>query len=469
MTPPKLTPSRASQVRIGLALRRRLSQREAYDRSDDAARIAWRNERLAELIGHAERSSDHYRHLADLPAPAAASSGVSPLAALPVLDKADLVEHFDRLVTAPGLRRADLEPRLLGGPVGGRARSDRYRVAMTSGSSGSPAVLAFDEREWVGLIANAARARALAGRPHGGSARSAKVGSPSPWHLSVQVPATLQDPRKPSLALSAAVPISATTAALQEWSPSILSSYPSVLRQLLGEQGAGTLDIHPTQVFSSGEHLSTHTRGLVRDVWGAEVFDQYVATEVGFIAAECAAHDGLHVMDDHVVVEVVDDHGEACPPGVEGQVLVTPLHSRTLPLIRYRLGDRATFAEGACACRRPGPRLSSIAGADRDVLVFRSADESGPVSVHPVTITALVDRLPVGTWVVLHRPEAVVLQVTRPGAAFDAGATEAELRENLRGVGVHRDVDVRVEVVASIEATAGGKAARFRDLPDGVG
>ena len=88
--------------------------------------------------------------------------------------------------------------------------------------------------------------------------------------------------------------------------------------------------------------------------WGHDPFDQYVATEVGFLAVECAAHDGLHVLDDHVEVEIVDDDGRPCRPGEEGQVLVTPLHARTLPLIRYRLGDRATWTAGACGCGDPG-------------------------------------------------------------------------------------------------------------------
>ena len=460
MTPPPLTPSRLAQLRIGFALRRRLGQRRAYDGTDAAARQSWRAARLTELLSHAIDNSQFYRlrHAGLLGA---------PLRDLPVLVKADLVENFDLLVTDGRLRRADLESRLGGEQARGRHRSDRYRMAISSGSSGSPTVLAFDEAEWVDLIANAARARSLAGSPAAGRVRSAKVGSPSPWHLSSQVPATLQDPRKPSLALSAAAPIGETVAALQAWSPTILSSYPSMLRPALREQQAGSMDISPKLVFSSGEHLSELTRDLVREVWGVEVFDQYVATEVGFIAAECPAHDGLHVLDDHVEVEVVDDDGMACPAGVEGHVLVTALHSRTIPLIRYRLGDRATLAEGRCSCGRPGPRLSSIAGRERDLLTFRSA--VGPqdhVTLHPVTMTAVLDRLAVGSWLVVHGPELMRLMVSTPAAGFDASATEAELKRTLSDAGAHRRVEVRVEVVEAIETSASGKATRFQRLDE---
>ncbi len=81
-----------------------------------------------------------------------------------------------------------------------------------------------------------------------------------------------------------------------------------------------------------------------------------------------------------------------------------------------------------------------------------------------MTITALVDRLPVGSWQVLHGFEVVRLQVTRPAAGFDGAVTQAELARTLHEAGVHHDVDVVVEVVPMIEAAAGGKAARFRAI-----
>jgi phenylacetate-coenzyme A ligase PaaK-like adenylate-forming protein len=463
VTPPPLTPSRAAQLRIGFALRRRLARLQAHDRLDPAGRQAWRDARLAELWRHAVARSEHYRDRR------AAPPDRVHLPDLPLLDKSDLVHGFDSLVTVPGLRRTELEDRL-DGRGSRRGRSDRYRIAISSGSSGSPAIVAFDGREWVGLIANAARARAVAGPRPGGIVRSAKVGSPSRWHLSSQVPATLSDPRKPSLSLSAADPIDGTVAELDAWSPTILTTYPSVLRRLLVAQRTGTLDLSPTQVFTSGEHLGAPTRELARAVWGVEIFDQYVATEVGFIAVQCPAHDGYHILDDHVVVEVVDGDGMPCPAGEEGEVLVTALHARTLPIIRYRIGDRAAVADGPCRCEYAGPRLASIGGADRDVLVFRARpDRAGGgaevAEVHPVAITAIVDRQPVDSWIVRHDPDALRLEVTAPSDDFDRAGVRAQLADVLSAAGAHRDVDVRVEVVEAIEAGPGGKAARFRPLP----
>ncbi|HET8931226.1 MAG TPA: hypothetical protein VFN21_11260, partial [Acidimicrobiales bacterium] len=298
-----------------------------------------------------------------------------------------------------------------------------------------------------------------------------KVGSASRWHLSTQVPATLSDPRKPSLTLHAEDPIDAIAARLRAEAPSILSAYPSVLRRLLVAQQAGQLDIAPTQVFASGEFLGDATRALARDVWGVEIFDQYVATEVGFVAVQCPSHDGYHILDDHVLVEVVDDRGRPCDAEMTGDVLVTALHARTLPLIRYRIGDRAAMADGPCACGHTGPRLASIDGAEREVLTFwgRAGSHSGGtghVEVHPVAITAIVDRLPVGSWIVHHGPDALRLEVTSPADDFDASAVRGQLADALARAGAHRDVDVSVEKVATIEAGPGGKAARFHRVEE---
>lgn len=461
MSPPRLTPSRLTQLRIGTAVRRRLATLRSFDRLDAHARAAWRDDRLADLWTHAVNRSPFYRKLG------APGSTPATLSDLPVLDKADLVDRFDELVTDAALRRSDLEARLHGQAPQRGGSADRYRMAISSGSSGSPAIVAFDEHEWVGLIVNAARARATAGPRPGGVVWSAKVGSPSRWHLSTQVPATLSDPRKPSLALNAADPLAAITDRLQAAAPAILSAYPSVLRRLLVAQRAGRLDIAPTQVFASGEFLGDATRALARDVWGVEIFDQYVATEAGFVAVQCPAHDGYHVLDDHVLVEVVDDRGRPCGAGETGEVLLTVLSSRTLPLIRYRIGDRATPADGPCRCGYRGPRLASIEGADRDVLVFRSRPDptSGGrtrVGVHPVAITAIVDRQPVGSWIVHHGADTLRLQVTGPADEFDASALRGQLVDALARAGAHRDVDVSIEVVPGIEAGPGGKAARFR-------
>jgi phenylacetate-coenzyme A ligase PaaK-like adenylate-forming protein len=104
-------------------------------------------------------------------------------------------------------------------------------------------------------------------------------------------------------------------------------------------------------------------RALARDVWDAIVMNIYGATEVNLIGAECPWRSGLHVAEDSIILEVVDEHNRPVPAGVAGhKLLVTTLFYRLLPLIRYEISDIVTLASEPCRCGRPGLRLASIQG-----------------------------------------------------------------------------------------------------------
>jgi phenylacetate-coenzyme A ligase PaaK-like adenylate-forming protein len=264
--------------------------------------------------------------------------------------------------------------------------------------------------------------------------RAAKIGSPSPWHLSAQLGATLSDPRRPTLRLPASAPIDELADAVDRFRPDVLTAYPSVLSAL-----AGRLAVAPAQVCSGGEPLTDAVRRRIVDAWGVEPFDQYVTTEAGTIASECPAHAGMHVLDDHVVLE----------PDAAG-VLVTVLSSRTLPLLRYRLDDRVTTTDEPCPCGRSSTRIVAIEGKARELLPL------GGAAVHPTVLTQVLDTAPVGAWQVTHSPARVVVRVVTPGASFDAAALARSLADVLPPA-----VAVDVEVVDRLPAAASGKASLF--------
>lgn len=86
----------------------------------------------------------------------------APLTTLPVLTKADLMEHFDEIVTDRAVHLVDVEAHLAGPAAGTRFRG-RYWVAATSGSSGRRGIFLFDNEEWAAIIASFVRAREWAG------------------------------------------------------------------------------------------------------------------------------------------------------------------------------------------------------------------------------------------------------------------------------------------------------------------
>jgi phenylacetate-CoA ligase len=157
---------------------------------------------------------------------------------------------------------------------------------------------------------------------------------------------------------------------MREFKPVLLLGYPGPLEQFAlhcRKRGAEFPSLRG--IASSAETLWPRQREIIEESFGVKVFDRYGCREVGQVAAECPAHDGLHVSADRHIIEIVDDEGRACDPGEEGRVLVTDLDNLGMPFIRYDIGDRATWAEPRpCSCGRGLPRLERIAGRTLEVV-----------------------------------------------------------------------------------------------------
>jgi phenylacetate-CoA ligase len=94
------------------------------------------------------------------------------------------------------------------------------------------------------------------------------------------------------------------------------------------------------------------------------------------VSAECPeARDGLHVQEDHFLVEVIDpDTGEGLADGVDGELVFTTLTKEALPLLRYRTGDIASLTHERCACGRTFARMSAVRGRRDDMLIVRGVN-----------------------------------------------------------------------------------------------
>ncbi len=94
------------------------------------------------------------------------------------------------------------------------------------------------------------------------------------------------------------------------------------------------------------------------------------------VAAECLpVRDGLHVQEDHFLVEVVDPaDGTTLSPGVEGELVFTTLTKEALPLIRYRTGDIGRLIVEPCACGRTTVRIAGLRGRHDDMLIVRGVN-----------------------------------------------------------------------------------------------
>jgi len=224
---------------------------------------------------------------------------------------------------------------------------------------------------------------------------------------------------------------------------------------LLGERTA-RLRIHPRAVNPSSEVLTPETRTMVARAWDVAPFNVYAATETGGIAAECVHHHGMHLFEDLVVPEVVDDAYRPVPNGEAGsRLLVTVLSSRTLPLIRYEMTDRVRLAAGSPPCGMPFALLESIEGRTDDVLTLPAAG-GGTVRVHPVVFHQVLDLLVGAGWQVRQENGGLRVLVASPAGRFDPHAIEVAVRRALAAAGANSP-PVEASSVDTIPAGAAGK------------
>jgi phenylacetate-CoA ligase len=154
--------------------------------------------------------------------------------------------------------------------------------------------------------------------------------------------------------------------ALREFAPVYLLGYSSALHTLAGEcLRQGVKDLRFKTVLTNAEPLYAHQRETIAQAFQCPVRETYGMSEKAAGASECE-HGRLHWWPDAGVAEI-----ESPDETGAGELLVTGLLNRDMPLIRYRVGDRARLAQknGSCACGRSLPVMESIEGRSDDVLL----------------------------------------------------------------------------------------------------
>ncbi len=140
--------------------------------------------------------------------------------------------------------------------------------------------------------------------------------------------------------------------------PRLVFGYASILLALarhLAERG--TVVPPPRAVVSTAETLYPESRAIIEAGFHAPVYNLYGATETHYFAGECPSRLGLHVVLDHVFLEI-QTAGGPVKHGEPGQLIVTDLDNSAMPFLRYRLNDVGAWSDQECSCGRSLPLLS---------------------------------------------------------------------------------------------------------------
>ena len=155
---------------------------------------------------------------------------------------------------------------------------------------------------------------------------------------------------------------------LAQINPAYLLTYPTNLAALLEEfKSRGIKLSNLRQIRTIGETLPSGLRDATHKSFGVEIADIYSSQEVGNIALQCPQSGMYHIMSEYLIVEILDEQGQACTPEQTGRVVVTDLHNFATPLIRYDIGDYAEVGE-VCPCGRGLPTLKRVVGRERNMI-----------------------------------------------------------------------------------------------------
>jgi phenylacetate-CoA ligase len=243
---------------------------------------------------------------------------------------------------------------------------------------------------------------------------------------------------------------------LREFKPKFLLGYPSsveVLARFILENGLKANESGEIQaIVTASETIHAHQRNMITSAFNAPVFDMYGNTEQAARFGECAAHQGHHDYAEYGITEIIEPDSV----GV-GEVVATSFVNYAMPLLRYRIGDRARRVKQPCSCGRGLPLLDRLEGRVQDFAVLKDGTRLPIVafffSVH-VPEMEQIRKLQ------LIQEEPGCLQaVVVKGKNYEDGACESMFRrmnENLRV-----PLDIRISFSEDIERTAEGKHRFF--------
>src|SRR5258705_5098488 len=409
---------------------------------DHIARLDWqrdridhyRDQRLRMLLGYArERSPFHARRLADLD-PARAT--VADLAAVPIMTKAEAQDCWDDIVTDRDLSRERAE-RVLAQQEWYSYTPDNYQVFSSGGSSGLRGVYVWGWQFFVSVACLAWRTQARAERrePPLGPTRLAVLEAGMPPHASTPLFDVPTAPGMQTVVIAAGAPFDEVLAAVAAAQPTHLVGYPTLIGRLARAAITGDLRIAPVRVSTNYQPLLDEDRRAIGQAWAAPIHNLWGSTEIGVQAVGCGRGEGLHLCEDQVVLERVDESGRPVGPEEPAtRTLATGLANRTFPFIRYDLGDQVMPLPGRCACGSAFARVADIGGRRDDdfryaattvpAIVFRHVLGTDPrVSEYQVTQTATgADIMVVGA------PDAATLTSSLITALRRYGLPEPTIR-----------------------------------------
>ena len=145
-----------------------------------------------------------------------------------------------------------------------------------------------------------------------------------------------------------------------------------------------------TDILGAEPHTEEHRR-RIEEMFGVKAYNSFGLSEMNGpgVAFECTEQNGLHVWEDAYIVEIIDPKTLApVPDGEVGELVMTTLDRRAMPVIRYRTRDLTRFLPGECKCGRVHRRLDRISGRSDDMFIVKGCN------IFPMQVEGVLMKLP---------------------------------------------------------------------------
>ncbi|HHU31901.1 MAG TPA: phenylacetate--CoA ligase [Clostridia bacterium] len=167
---------------------------------------------------------------------------------------------------------------------------------------------------------------------------------------------------------------------MEDFGSTILISTPSYalyMAEVAEQMGVDTKKLPLRLGLFGSEGWTEEMRRELEDRWHITATDNYGLSEIigPGVSGECLYKDGMHINEDHFLVEIIDpETGEPLPEGEAGEVVITTITKEALPLIRYRTKDISALNLKTCCCGRTTARMEKIKGRTDDMLIIRGVN-----------------------------------------------------------------------------------------------
>jgi len=171
----------------------------------------------------------------------------------------------------------------------------------------------------------------------------------------------------------------------------IIPSYALHLASVMADLGLKPEELFLQYALIGAEPHTEEIRRRIEELFQVKAFNSYGLSEMNGpgVAFECPEQNGMHVWEDAYLVEILDPQTqEPVPEGQTGELVMTTLNRRGMPLIRYRTRDLTRFLPGACDCGRVHRRIDRIMGRADDMIILKG------VNIYPMQIERVLMSIP---------------------------------------------------------------------------